>query len=115
MSSSKDASPSKRQTTLRYIQHFPHFHCTYLANPNDSFGGVKPAAKQTSMSAFLSGSQEKKAERKLAETSNEMDVDTVKVKESNVNGEYVGRAIDNVTKTKTPLRCKKTETTQQNC
>jgi len=37
------------------------------------------------MSAFLSGSQEKKAERKLAETSNEMDVDTVKVKESNVN------------------------------
>ncbi|KAG2182721.1 hypothetical protein INT44_005701 [Umbelopsis vinacea] len=56
MSSSKNASPAKKQTTL-------------------NFGGAKVQPKQTSMSAFLSGNKEPKAEEKPAEKIEDMEVD----------------------------------------
>lgn len=56
---------------------------------DNSFAGPKAGKKQTSMSAFINGNQEKKFEKKPAEETEEMQIDPEKTDEEAVSGEFL--------------------------
>jgi hypothetical protein len=55
----------------------------------NSFAGPKAGKKQTSMSAFINGNQEKKVEKKPAEETEEMEIDHEKTDEEAIDGKFL--------------------------